>query len=61
MMSVDQMPDFAELSAEDQAELRRFEAMLRRRAEKPEEPAFHAYAEVYGAVVFEDRPPQAKT
>ena len=38
----------------DRAELRRFEAYLWRRAERPDEDASLAYAEVYGEVVFEE-------
>ena len=47
----------AELTAEDQAELRLFEIYLRRRAEKPDENVVLVYAEVYGEVVFEDTSP----
>jgi hypothetical protein len=42
------------LSAHDRAELERFEAYLRRRADNPSEPHFVSYGEVYGEIVFED-------
>lgn len=49
---------FADLPASDQDELRTFVEFLGRRIEKPEEPLFHAYAEHYGEVVFEDKAAQ---
>lgn len=42
------------ISANDRCELRLFEIFLRRRAERPEEPLFVAYGEVYGETVYED-------
>ncbi len=44
------------LSDHDKAELRKFETYLNRRHDKPEEPQFVTYGDVYGEVVFEDTP-----
>ena len=41
------------ITAADRGELRLFEIYLRRRADKPDENVFVAYAEVYGEVVYE--------
>ena len=41
------------ITARDRGELQLFEIYLRRRAEKPDENVFVAYAEVYGEVVYE--------
>ena len=51
-----------DLSSEDKTELRRFMRFLRRRAERPEEPAFVTYGDFYGEVVFEDKamPPEGE-
>ena len=46
---------FADLPASDQEELRKFVEYLKRRAEKPDEPAFVAYGETHGEVVFDER------
>lgn len=41
------------ITAEDRCELRLFEMFLRRRNERPDEAVTHAYAEIYGEVVYE--------
>lgn len=43
------------ITPQDRCELRLFEMYLRRRADKPDEPRFQAYAEIYGEIVFEDK------
>lgn len=42
-------------SPEDEEELAKFRAFMTRLHERPSESAQHAYAEIYGEVVFEDR------
>jgi hypothetical protein len=49
----------SDLTENDKREIRKFMRFLRRRTEKPDEPLFHAYAEQYGEVVFEDKSAQA--
>ena len=39
----------------DREQVARFARYLHRRAEKPDEPQFHAYAEIYGDVVYESK------
>ena len=46
------MPGFEAMTIHDKDELRRFGALLKRRAEKPGEPVTHAYAEAFGEVVY---------
>lgn len=45
---------YSPITQRDAAELARFRTLLQRRADKPDEPLLHAYAEVYGEVVFQD-------
>ena len=42
-------------TAADREQIARFARYLRRRADKPDEPQFHAYAEIYGDVVYESK------
>ncbi len=49
---------FRDAPLEDQKELARFLDFLERRHAQPGEPITHAYAELYGEVVFEDKSDQ---
>ena len=44
----------SDLSIEDQQELTKFRGFLNRRAQNPDEPVVHSYAEVYGEVVYDE-------
>ena len=50
-----------EVDLDDEEELRKFVVFLERRRDRPDEPLTHAYAEVYGVVVFEDVPDRVQT
>ena len=43
------------ITTKDRLELRLVELFLQRRADKPDEPLIHAYAEIYGDVIYEAR------
>lgn len=49
---------FRDLPAEDQRELARFVDLLERRAAQPDEPVHHAYAEIFGEVVYDETMPR---